>query len=160
MENQLGLSELIKSTLGSEEQLLVGDETIFHFAMRIDELEEILDSDDIRALDWIIDHIKEEDRGGYLKEIHEAYDDAMWFYNENKIEDIDRHFREGMQYTYCYVKNLPINEETKKKAIAFFMSLKAKYKLGRLIVAYAIGRYIETMLEERTDTGKRTESDG
>lgn len=160
MGDQLGFSEYIKSILDPEEQLLLGDETIFHFAMLIDELEEVLDMGDVYALYWIIDHVKEKDRGGYLEEIQETYCEAHQADEEGRIEDIDRHFKEGMHYTYCYIKKLPINDETREKAIKFFMSEKTKYKLGRLIVAHAIGRYIKTMLEEGTDTGKKTESDG
>jgi len=158
MKDQLGFSEYIKNTLGPEEQLLIGEETIFHFAMIIDELEEVLDLGDVYTLYWIIDHFKEKDRGGYLEEIREAYWEAEQAYMDSGIEDIDRHFREGMHYTYCYTKNLPINDETREKAIKFFMSERTRYKLGRLIVAYAIGRYIETMLEE--GAGKKTGSDG
>lgn len=159
MKDQLGFSEYIKSTLGPEEQLLMGDETLFHFAMTIDGLEEALDMGDVFALYWIIDHVEEkEDVGGYLEEMQDAYWEAEDAYVDNK--PIDRHFREGMHYVYCYIKGLPINDETRERAIKFFMSEKAKYKLGNLIVAYAIGRYIETMLEEGKGPGKKTESDG
>ncbi len=158
MKDQLGFSEYIKSTLGSEEQLLMGEETIIHFAMTIDGLEEVLDMGDVFALYWIIEHVEEKDVGGYLEEMQDAYWKAEDAYVDNK--PIDRHFKEGMHYTYCYTKKLPINDETKKKAIEFFMSDEDKYKLGNLIVAYAIGRYIETMLEEGRGPSKKTESDG
>ena len=158
MGDQLGFSEFIKSTLGPEEQLLIGDETIFNFAMTIDGLEEVLDMGDVFALYWRIDHIKEKDVGGYLKEMQEAYCEASQAYEEGRIEDIDRHFKEGMHYTFCYTKESPINDKTRKKAIKFFMSERTKYKLGSLIVAYTIGNYIETMLEEGKGTSEKTEA--
>lgn len=158
--DQLGFSEYIKSTLGSEEQLLIGDETLFNFAMTIDELEEVLDADDIFALYWIIDHVEEKDVGGYLSDLQEAYFEADQAYEESRTEDIDRHFREGMHYAYCYTKKLPLNDETRKKAVKFFMSDRTRYKLGKLIVAYTIGRAIETMLEEGPATKTETESAG
>ena len=141
--NQFGFSEYIKKTLGTERQILSGDPSTFHFAMTIDEMEDILNAGDIFALFWILDSIKEESRSDFLEDIRDAYLEAIETYEKGGIENVDRHFRDGMHYTYCYTKKLPIDDDTRKKAVKFFVSDSTKYKLGMLIVAYAIGRYSE-----------------
>jgi len=161
MSDQLGFSEYIKSTLGTEKQIFSGDEATFHFAMSIDGMEEILDAGDIYALFWILDTFdSDEDIGGYLRDLQDEYLEAAESYEAGGIKNIDRHFRDGMHYTYCYTKKLPINDDTRKKAVKFFMSEGTSYKIGMLIVAYTIGRYIESMLEEGKDTERKTESAG
>ena len=125
-------------------QIFNGDEPTFHFAITIDGLEEILDAGDIYALFWIDDHFEDdESKSCFLSNLQDDYFEAVEAYEAGGAENIDRHFRNGMHYTYCYKKKLPINDESEKKAVKFFMSDRTKYKLGMLIVAYAIGRYSE-----------------
>jgi hypothetical protein len=50
VDEQLGFSELLQGILGLEKKILSGCKDIFHFAMKIDELEELLEQDDIRKL--------------------------------------------------------------------------------------------------------------
>jgi len=38
---------LLQGILGSERKILCGDKEMFHFAMKTDELEELLEQDDI-----------------------------------------------------------------------------------------------------------------
>ena len=122
---------------------------MFDFAMRIDELEELLRAEDIFALFWITDHLEEEGHTGFLVGLESDYIDAWGVYDETRsIEGIERHFVDGMQYVYCYLKALPVNETTRIDAVKWFLSDRTKYTFGRVLVAYAIGYVIEAMLEE------------
>jgi hypothetical protein len=157
MDDQLGLSELITSQIGKEKQIMAGDEEMFHFAMRIDELEELLEVEDTYSLFWINSHIKEEAVADFLKELEENYMEAQAMYDEGPMDGFDRYFMDGMQYVYCYLKNLKINAQNRKDAIRYFMVGLRKNKLGRLIVAYAIG-YLEVALEEQANDAEKDEN--
>jgi len=146
---QLGLSNLLKGILGPENKILSGHKDMFHLAMKIDGLEELLEQDDIYALFWINVNIEEKDRAGFLLDLEDEYIEASAKYSETgSIEGFERHFMDGMQYVYCYLKGLPVNNSTRTDAVKWFMSGRTKYKLGRVLVAYAIGFLIEAMLEE------------
>ncbi|MFC1603870.1 hypothetical protein ACFL5F_02480 [Planctomycetota bacterium] len=149
MDNQLGFSELLQGILGSEKKILSGHKDMLHFAMRVDELEELLEQDDIYALFWVNEHIKKKGRAEFLKDLENDYIEARGSYDEtNSIEGIKRHFVDGMQYVYCYLKGLPANENMRADAVKRFLSGRTKHNLGRMLVAYAIGFLIEAMLEE------------
>ena len=146
---QLGLSNLLRGLLGPENKILSGREDMFHFAMNIDHLEELLEQDDIYALFWINDHIKKKDRAEFLLDLENDYIQAQGGYDETgSIEGIERHFVDGMQYVYCYLKDLPVGENTRADAIKWFLSCRTKHNLGRVLIAYAIGFLIEARLEE------------
>jgi hypothetical protein len=122
---------------------------MFHFAMRIDELEELLEQDDIYALFWVNRHIKKKDRTKFLLDLENDYIEAGGSYDEtSSIEGIERHFVDGMQYVYCYLKDLPANETTRIDATKWLLSGRTEHTLGRVLVAYAIGFLIEATLEE------------
>jgi len=149
MDNQLGFSELLQGILGSEKKILSGRKDMFHFTMRIDELEELLEQVDIYALLWVNRHNKKKARVEFLLGLENVYIEAKGSYDEtNSIEEIERHFMDGMQYVYCYLKGLPVNNTTRTDAAKWFMSDRTKYKSGRVIVAYAIGLLIKEMLED------------
>lgn len=149
MDNQLGFSELLQGILGSEKKILSGREDTFHFAMNIDHLEELLEQDDIYALFWVNEHIKKKDRAEFLLDLENNYSEAQGSYNEtDSIEGIKRHFVDGMQYVYCYLKDLPVGENTRADAVKWFLSGRTKHNLGRVLIAYAIGFLIEARLEE------------
>ena len=149
MDNQLGFSELLQGILGSEKKILCGDKEMFHFAMNIDELEELLEQDDIYALFWVNQHIKKKGRAEFLVDLENDYIEASGSYDEtDSIEGIKRHFVDGMQYVYCYLKGLPVGENTRADAVKWFLSGRTEHNLGRVLVAYAIGFLIEAMLEE------------
>ena len=149
MDNQLGFSELLQGILGSEKKILSGCKDTFHFAMRVDELEELLEQDDIYALFWVNEHIKKEGRAEFLLDLENDYIEAQGSYDEtDSIERIKRHFVDGMQYVYCYLKDLPIGVNTRADAVKWFLSGRTEHNLGRVLVAYAIGFLIEAMLEE------------
>ena len=146
---QLGLSNLLQGILGPEKNILCRNKEMFHFAMKIDELEELLEQDDIYALFWVNQHIKKKDRAEFLLDLENNYIEARGSYDEtDSIEGIKRHFVDGMQYVYCYLKDLPISEITRADAVKWFLSGRTKHNLGRVFVAYAIGFLIEAMLEE------------
>lgn len=146
---QLGLSNLLQGILGSENKILSGRKDMFHFAMRIDELEELLEQDDIYALLWVNEHIKKKGRVEFLLDLENDYIEAKGSYDEtDSIEGIKRHFVDGMQYVYCYLKGLPMNNTTRTEAAKWFLSGRTKHNLGRVLIAYAIGFLIEAMLEE------------
>ena len=148
MDNQLGFTELLQGILGSEKKILSGRKDMFHFAMRIDELEELLEQDDIYALFWVNQHIKKKDRAEFLLDLENDYIEAQGSYDETDwIEGIKRHFVDGLQYVYCYLKGLPVSENTKADAVRWFLSGRTKHNLGRVLIAYAIGFLIEAMLE-------------
>ncbi len=149
MDNQLGFSELLQGILSSEKKILSGHKDTFHFAMRIDELEELLEQDDIFALFWVNEHIKKKGRAEFLVELENDYIKAQGSYDEtDSIEGIKRHFVDGMQYVYCYLKDLPVSVNTRADAVKWFLSGRTKHNLGRVLIAYAIGFLIEAMLEE------------
>ena len=149
MDDQLGFTELLQGILGPESKILSGHKDTFHFAMNIDHLEELLEQDDIYALFWVNDHIKKKDRAEFLLDLENNYSEAQGSYEETgSIEGIERHFVDGMQYVYCYLKDLSVGENTRADAVKWFLSNRTKYKLGRVIVAYAIGFLVEAMLEE------------
>ena len=149
MDNQLGFSELLQGILGSETKILSGRKDTLHFAMNIDELEEILEQDDIYALFWINQHIKKKGRAEFLLDLENDYIEALGSYDEtDSIEGIKRHFVDGMQYVYCYSKGLPVSENTRADAVKWFLSDQTKHNLGRVLIAYSIGFLIEAMLEE------------
>ena len=107
MDDQLGFPELLKGILGSEKKILSVRKDMFHFAMRIDELEELLEQDDIYALLWVNDNIKENGRTGFLLDLENEYIEALANYSDTgSIEGIKKHFMDGMQYVYCYLKGL------------------------------------------------------
>lgn len=148
MDNQLGFSELLQGILGSESNILSGRKDMFHFAMKIDELEELLEQDDIFALFWVNQHIKEKGRAEFLLDLENDYIEAQGNYDEtDSIEGIKRHFVDGMQYVYCYLKGLSVNTTTRTDAVKWFLSGRTKHNLGRVLIAYAIGYMIEAMLE-------------
>lgn len=150
MKNQLGLSELVISQLGTEKQIMSGDEYIFHFTMRVDELEEIIELGDIAALVWLTTNFNDEGLGLFLSDMCEAYMKAVEIFEETgQIEGIEIHTLDGMQYVYCYEKNLPITEKTRKDAVEFFINEPNKAILGRLIVAFGIRFLIVGMLEQK-----------
>lgn len=73
----------------------------------------------------------------------------MGSYDEtDSIEGIKRHFVDGTQYVYCYLKGLPVGENTRADAVKWFLSGRTKHNLGRVLIAYAIGFLIEARLEE------------
>jgi len=149
MSNQIGFSELLQSILGPERKILASDKEMFHFAMKIDELEELLEQDDIYALFWVNQHIKKKGRAEFLQGLEHDYTEAHGRYDETgSIEGIERHFLDGMQYVYCYLKDLPANETTRIDAAKWFLSELTEHNLGRVLIAYAIGWMIEAMLEE------------
>lgn len=149
MVDQLGFSELLQGILGSENKILSGRKDMFQFAMRIDELEELLEEDDIYALFWVNDHIKKKNRTEFLEDLENDYVEAKVNYDDTgSIEGIERHFVDGMQYIYCYLKGLPVNETTRIDAVKWFLSGRTKHNLGRVLIAYAIGFLIEVILEE------------
>jgi len=149
VDDQLGFSELLQGILGPERKILCGEEEVFHFAMKIDGLEELLEQDDIYALFWVNEHVKKKDLAGFLLDLENDYVEAGGRYDETRsIEGIERHFLDGMQYVYCYVKDLPANGTTRKGAVKWFFSGRTKHTLGRVLVAYAIGFLIEAMLED------------
>ena len=111
MDNQLGLLNLLQGILGPENKILSGRKDMFHFGMRIDELEELLGQDDIYALFWLNDNIKKKGHADFLLDLSEEYIAASANYSETgSIEGIERHFVDGMQYVYCYFKDLPENK--------------------------------------------------
>ena len=117
--------------------------------MNIDHLEELLEQDDIYALFWVNQNIKEKGRAEFLLNLVDEYIEAQSSYDEtDSIEGIKRHFVYGMQYVYCYLKDLPISEITRADAVKWFLSDRTKHNLGRVLIAYAIGFLIEAMLEE------------
>ena len=149
MDNQLGFSELLQGILGSETKILSGRKDTFSFAMNIDELEELLEQDDIYALFWINQHIKKKGRAEFLLDLENDYIEAQGSYDEtDSIEGIKRHFVDGMQYVYCYLKGLPTSENTRTDAVKWFLSGGTKHNLGRVLIAYSIGFLIEAILEE------------
>ena len=149
MDNQLGFSELLQGILGSEKKILSGRKDTFHLAMRIDELEELLEQDDIYALFWINQHIEKEGRAEFLENLENDYIEAWGSYDDTgSIPLIERHFVDGMQYVYCYLKGLPASENTRADAVKWFLSGRTKHNLGRVLIAYAIGFVIKAMLEE------------
>ena len=149
MDNQLEFSNLIQSVLGPENMILSGRKDMFHFAMKINELEGLLELEDIFALLWVNDNIEDKDCAEFLLDLENDYVEAQGSYDETgSIEGIERHFVDGMQYVYCYLKDLPVGENTRADAVKWFLSNRTKYKLGRVIVAYAIGYMIEAMFEE------------
>ncbi len=149
MDNQLGFSELLQGILGPENKILSGHKDTFHFAMRVDELEELLEQDDIYALFWVNEHIKKKDRAEFLVDLENDYIETQGSYDEtDSIEGIERHFVDGMQYVYCYLKGLPVGENTRADAVKWFLLGRTKHNLGRVLIAYAIGFLIEARLEE------------
>jgi hypothetical protein len=97
VEDQLGFSELLQGILGSEKKILSGRKDMFHFAMRVDELEELLEQDDIYALFWVNQHIKKEGRAEFLVDLENDYIETQGSYDEtDSIEGIKRHFVDGM----------------------------------------------------------------
>jgi hypothetical protein len=140
---------LLQGILGPENKILSGHKDKFHFAMNIDHLEELLEQDDIYALFWINDHIKKKDRAEFLVNLENDYVEAQGSYDEtDSIEGIERHFVDGMQYVYCYLKDLPVDENTRADAVKWFLLGRTKHNLGRVLIAYAIGFLIEARLEE------------
>jgi len=122
---------------------------MFHFAMKIDELEELLEQDDIYALFWVNEHIKKKGRAEFLLDLENDYIEAQGSYDEtDSIEGIKRHFVDGMQYVYCYLKGVPVNNTTRTDAVKWFLSGRTKHNLGHVLIAYAIGYVIEAMLED------------
>jgi len=149
VSDQIGFSELLQSILGPERKILASDKEMFHLAMRIDELEEILEQDNIFALFWVNQHIKKKGRAEFLQGLEHNYSEADDNYDEtDSIEGIERHFLDGMQYVYCYLKDLPANETTRIDAVKWFLSERTEHNLGRVLIAYATGWLIEAMLEE------------
>lgn len=139
----------MQGILGSENKILSGREDIFHFAMGIDELEKLLEQDDIYALFCVNKHIKKKDGAEFLLDLENDYIEAQGSYNEtDSIEGIKRHIVDGMQYVYCYLKGLPVSENTRVDAVKWFLSDRTKHNLGRVLIAYVIGFLIEAMLEE------------
>ena len=153
VENQLGLSELVISQFGTEKQLMVADEERFHFAMRIDEVEEILEVGSIAALAWLNSHFDDKGMGLFLRDVWDSYLKAGEIYNRTgKISDIELHIVDGMQYVYCYVKKVPINKQSRKDAVEFFMNEPYKPNdkfLTNLIVAFGIRFLILGMIEQK-----------
>ena len=94
---------MLHGILGSERMLLWGDKEMLHFAMKIDELEELLEQDDIFALFWVHRNIEKEDCAKFLLDLENNYIEAWGSYDEtNSIAGIEKHFADGMQYVYCY----------------------------------------------------------
>ncbi|MFH1716849.1 MAG: hypothetical protein ABIF19_05825 [Planctomycetota bacterium] len=109
MDDQLGFSELLQGILGPERKILCGDKEMFHFAMSIDELEELLEQDDIYALFRVNQHVKRKGRAEFLQQLENDYIEAAGSYDEtDSIEGIKRHFLDGMQYVYCFSKGLSV----------------------------------------------------
>ena len=113
------------------------------------EPQEVLNQEDIFALLWVNDNIEEKDRTGFLLDLEDEYIEASANYcDTGSIEGIKKHFMDGMQYVYCYLRDLPMNNTTRTEAVKWFLSNRTKYKLGRVIVAYAIGYVLEAIFEE------------
>ena len=124
MDNQLEFSNLIQSVLGPENMILSGRKDMFHFAMKINELEGLLELEDIFALLWVNDNIEKKGRTGFLLDLAEEYIEASTDYFETgSIEGVDRHFMDGMQYVYCYLKCLPMSNTTRTDAVKWFLLL-------------------------------------
>ncbi|MEK7993129.1 MAG: hypothetical protein AAB403_04925, partial [Planctomycetota bacterium] len=61
--------------------------------MKIDEMEELLEQDDIYALFWVNQHIKKKGRAEFLLDLEKDYIEARGSYDEtDSIEGIERHF--------------------------------------------------------------------
>jgi hypothetical protein len=142
--------DLLQDMVDPEKKTL-SEETICDFARRVSRLVDLLHSkEDTSILSWLNQYVEKEARADLLRSVEKDYQEAFKRYEVSvyRPDAAQGRFFDGMQYVYCYLKGLPVGENTRADAVKWFLPGRTEHNLGRVLVAYAIGFLIEAMLEE------------